>query len=474
MSSDAQVVSLLRGELLDLFSGAFFVLFGAVAFGIAAVRPRSGVRLVVWIGVWSAIFGLNMLCQSPAIKAAVPVGLRPALAAGAVSASYLTLVAAALAFFELTLGALRRLVRWLFVADVAIAVAGIGTYAVTGTAGAFLLPNQVMAVVGLASLLVVLAVPGLTRRYLVLSHSGVLTVGSFVFAAEALWTNVAAPLRIEVPSILSSLGFAVLLVSFGYTALDTMLLKERRLLSIEGELQIARRLQLSILPETVPTVPGLAIAAVYEPMTAVAGDFYDFLAIDEGRVGVLVADVSGHGVPAALIASMIKVAGRSVEACADDPTAVLGRLGEMLSGDLHGQLISAAYLWFDMTSRVARYSAAGHPPLVCWSAADGTLARVESNGFLLGLGRSAYPVCELPLRPRDRFLLYTDGLTEAENAAGEFFGDRKLDEVIRAHQTATPTALTARLLEELRAWQAPSVTRQDDVTFVVIEVLEAS
>ncbi len=472
MTAEAQVVSLLRSELIDLFSAAFFVLFGLVAFAIAVIRRRGGVRILVWIGLWSAIFGLNMLFQSPAIKSALPASLRPFLDLGSVCASYLTLVAAALAYLELTLGAFRRLLQFLFVADVTIAVAGIGTYLVTGNAKTFLLPNQIMAVIGLVSLLVALAVPRLTRRFLVLSHSRVLTVGSFIFAAEALWTNMARPLNIQVPSILSSLGFAVLLFSFAYVALDMILTNERRLLSIDNELQVARQIQLAILPESVPTVSELRIAAAYEPMTAVAGDFYEFVTIDDQRVGFLIADVSGHGVPAALIASMIKVGAHSLDGCASDPAEVMRRLGKTLSSNLRGQLVSAAYLWIDVASRIARYSAAGHPPLLRWRRADGTFAHIESNGLLFGFAADCdYPACEMQLAAGDRFLLYTDGVTEPENSAGEAFGDRKLEQLIRAHQALAPAEFTQRLLSELRAWQPPSVMQQDDLTLIVIDVL---
>jgi len=105
-------------------------------------------------------------------------------------------------------------------------------------------------------------------------------------------------------------------------------------------------------------------------MTAVAGDFYWFIAVDPTRAGFLVADVSGHGVPAALIASMIKVAMQSVVPCADDPGAVLRGLERALSGQLRGQYVSAAYLWLDTESRKALYSAAGHPPLLRWRKAS--------------------------------------------------------------------------------------------------------
>ena len=109
-------------------------------------------------------------------------------------------------------------------------------------------------------------------------------------------------------------------------------------------------------------------------MTAVAGDFYEFIAIDQTRVGVLVADVSGHGVPAALIASMIKVATQFVVPFADDPQQVLRELNRILSAQSPGHFVTAAYLWFDVENHRAQYSAAGTPPLLRWR--DGKLEQI--------------------------------------------------------------------------------------------------
>jgi phosphoserine phosphatase RsbU/P len=225
----------------------------------------------------------------------------------------------------------------------------------------------------------------------------VLTIAALIFSAEALWVNIARPLNYEVPHIYDALGFGVLLLSFAYTALEVIISNERRLLSIENELAIARDLQFSILPCVGPKIPSLRIAAVYEPMTAVAGDFYEFLPIDEHRVGFLIADVNGHGVPAALVASMIKVAAQTVNVCASDPAEVLKRLGNILNHNLRWQFVSAAYLWIDTEAGLARYSAAGHPPLLYWRSVDDALHRIESNGLLFGTDlESGYPAREIP------------------------------------------------------------------------------
>jgi len=472
MSAETQVVSLLRGQLADIIFGTFFVLLGLIALSIAAIRRRGGVRVLVWLGLWSAMYGINQLSHSPAILEALPnsfVTARPLLN---VSTTYLIIVAAALAFLELTLGILRRFLQLHLIVDVAVAVAAIGWFLITGSQSAFLIYQQFLAVLILVALVVTLSVPKLSQRFLVFSRHRVLTIGALIFSAEALWVNIARPLHVQVPAIYSSVAFAVLLLSFGYVAMDMIGDNERRLLSIDKELEIARQLQFSILPASTPEVPHLRISAAYKPMTAVAGDFYEFMRVDEHRVGFLIADVSGHGVPAALIASMIKVAAESVNGCAHDPAEVLRRLGCILSGHLRGQFVSAAYLWMDTAAHSARYSAAGHPPLLCWRKADASFTEIESNGLLFGVMPDPdYPVCDVPFATGDRFLLYTDGVTEPENAAGEPFGDRRLERIVRDNQSSTASELSERLLAEVRAWQPASLTQQDDITLLVIDVV---
>jgi len=205
-------------------------------------------------------------------------------------------------------------------------------------------------------------------------------------------------------------------------------------------------------------------------MTAVAGDFYEFIPVDQKRVGFLVADVTGHGVPAALIASMIKVAMQSVVPCAHDPREVLRGLNRILFRQLHDQFVSAAYLWLDSENRKGLYSAAGHPPLLRWR--EGKLERTESNGLLFGvIPDPDYPVCDLPIHSGDRFLLYTDGVIEPENASGDSFGDRKLEQVVRNNRSRPPSELSDQLLSEIRLWQPASLAQQDDITLIVIDVV---
>jgi len=126
-------------------------------------------------------------------------------------------------------------------------------------------------------------------------------------------------------------------------------------------------------------------------------------------------------------------------------------------------------LWIDTEIRMASYSAAGHPPLLRWR--DEALERIESNGLLIGVAPdSEYPVCGLPLKSGDRFLLYTDGVTESENSNGDSFGDDRLERVIRESESRSPSEFSDRLLSEIRRWLPASASQQDDITLIVIDV----
>jgi sigma-B regulation protein RsbU (phosphoserine phosphatase) len=416
------------------------------------------------------MYGAGHLGQSPAVVMVSPHWLQISAPYANTAMVYLAVVVGSLSFLELSLGKMRFLNLAGTFVGLAIAVAGTGVFVLTGSSDRLILYNNLLEVCLLLVLMTVVAVPRLSRKYLVLPNRGVLATGMFVFTIEALYSNLSRNLGFETPRILDHLGFAILLFSFGYVALQLVFTNESRLLSVEKELAIAREIQISILPSGVPEINNLRISAAYRPMTAVAGDFYEFIPVDQKRVGILVADVSGHGVPAALIASMIKVAMQSVIPCAHDPRAVLSGLNRVLSAQLRGQFVSAAYLWLDAENRKGVYSAAGHPPLLRWR--EDKLERIESNGLLFGVTQEGhnYPVYAMAINAGDRFLLYTDGVTEPENAHGDSFGDVRLEQVVRDNQGRPPSELSDRLLSEIRRWQPASTSQQDDITLIVIDV----
>ena len=271
---------------------------------------------------------------------------------------------------------------------------------------------------------------------------------------------------------LEPLGFVVFLCCQGYVAADRMFRNEERLAAINKELEIARTIQLGLLPDQNVAVPGLETATKYAPASSVAGDFYHFLIADQRGLGMLVADVSGHGVPAALSASMVKVAIHAQSHCVRNPAEVLTGLNSILCGTLRGQFVTAAYLFVDVAQRQLNYSGAGHPPLLLWRAREAKVRSIEQNGLMLGL----FPGCDYKtftcsFDDADRCLLYTDGVVEAPNAAGEEFGGERLQTFVASHASSSATAFCDRLMAQIAGWRGykNEDNLHDDITIVVID-----
>jgi hypothetical protein len=183
--------------------------------------------------------------------------------------TYLAVVFGSLSFLELSLGKMRFLNQAAAFVGLAIAVGGIGFFVLTGSNDKLMLYNNLLEVCLVLVLMTVVAVPRLSRKYFDLPDRRVLATGMFVFTIEALYSNLSRNLGFETLRILDHLGFAILLCSFGYVALQLVFANERRLLSVENELAIAREIQTSILPSGVPEINNLCISAAYRPMTAV-------------------------------------------------------------------------------------------------------------------------------------------------------------------------------------------------------------
>jgi sigma-B regulation protein RsbU (phosphoserine phosphatase) len=245
----------------------------------------------------------------------------------------------------------------------------------------------------------------------------------------------------------------------------------RQLVAIREEMETARQIQLSILPQSTPEFAGLDIAARYVPMTSVAGDFYEFCVIDEKRIGILVADVSGHGMPAALIASMLKIAFAAQTECANDPVQVLLGLNQSLFGKFQRHYVTAAYAVIDTEQETIRYAGAGHPPLLLRDGATGEVRSLLQNGLFLGFFANVqYSAVEVPFRKGDWALLYTDGITEMADVSEEQFGEKRLETFLGEHAGPPAAQFADSLVSELSAFsgRASGEDPDDDVTLLAV------
>ncbi len=246
----------------------------------------------------------------------------------------------------------------------------------------------------------------------------------------------------------------------------------RQLVAINIELEMARQIQLSILPRDTPKLKGLDIVARYLPMTSVAGDFYDFITVDDKHVGILIADVSGHGLPSALIASMLQVALTAQAGHASDPAQVLSGLNQALCGKFERNFVTAAYVFVDLEKRMLTYAGAGHPPLLFRHKSTGKVSELLENGLILGMFQEAtYASLELPIEVGDRGVLYTDGIPETKNPAEDEFGTAGLKGFMENNPSLSVDHFANGLLEELSRWseQPQGQGQQDDITVLTID-----
>ncbi len=375
---------------------------------------------------------------------------------------------------------LRNFLRWLLAAQTVFAIFGILATAFRVSLAKLFLANNIMMFGMFVAIALFLVAskwrPGprqrLSREFRVFI-AGFLVWMLFVVHANLLGLG----LKILAGHNVEFVGFLVFVACLGYVSAYRTFANEERLLAINKELEIARRIQSSILPQNVPALRGLEIAVHYVPMSAVAGDFYDFLSVDERRVGILVADVTGHGVPAALIASMLKVAFAGQAAHAHDPARVLSGLNRALCGKFEEHFVTAAYLFVDLKKSLLHYSAAGHPPLMLASGAGGNVREIEENGLMLGMFPEAvYSSVEIRVCPGDRCLLYTDGILEAKNAAQEEFGKSRCKQFLETHRDIPAARFANTLLDSVAVFSGYNSARaqEDDITLIVLDFQQDS
>ena len=349
-----------------------------------------------------------------------------------------------------------------------------GAAAVFGV-GQVLLHRDLRLVQTLTNMMALLAIPLLLAMLFIPFRSAsrdqtILRMGILIFALFAVYNNLVGVKAIQGNSSLEFIGFVVFLGSVGYVAASRTQRNEERLLALNKEMEIARGIQAGLLPEKSFSVAGLTTASRYVPASSVAGDFYDFLPKDRG-LGVLIADVSGHGVPAALSASMVKVAIRAQSDWADDPARVLTGLNSILCGNLQGQFVTAGFLYLDPERGTLAYAGAGHPPLLAWRAREKKVECMEENGLMLGIfPEGAYKCMTAALEPGDRFVLYTDGITEAPSPSGEEFGMDRFKSFVAEHARKPAQELCDALVKHVTAWSGNSSREQhDDLTLIVVD-----
>ena len=242
---------------------------------------------------------------------------------------------------------------------------------------------------------------------------------------------------------------------------------------LDHDLQIAREIQRILLPAESPSINGFEISGLNIPASQVSGDYFDYIKIDEERLGVAIADVSGKGVPASLIMAICRSVLRSQAPENSSPAEVLKKVNRQLYPDIKEDMfISMAYLVLDHARAAVTLARAGHDAPLLYRAATGELVQVKPPGLVLGIdsGNVFDRITgdfAVPLERDDCLVLYTDGVTEALDAAEDEFGLERTMHSIRASAPEGAPAIIQRLLEDLRNYVG-ATPQNDDITLIAI------
>lgn len=265
-------------------------------------------------------------------------------------------------------------------------------------------------------------------------------------------------------------------------SIETLLVERAEKQRLEQELRIARQIQMSLLPQGLLTLPGLVVAGHCEPAREVGGDYYDFLPLGPSRAGILIADVAGKGTSAALYMAELKGVVHSLSRRCASPRELLIEANRIIAPHLDDRsFITMTYAVVDCDARTFTYARAGHCPLVYvrgpGHTGDGPRSAVLApSGMVLGLkidgGEMFARVLEevtLPLGHEDVIVMFTDGITEAMDTQGEYFGESRLQTLVEAHGHGDVETLRERILRDIEDFtgEAP---QHDDMTMLVLKV----
>jgi len=242
-----------------------------------------------------------------------------------------------------------------------------------------------------------------------------------------------------------------------------------RLQREEVEFEQARDMQRTLLPRELPRVKGFEVAGTWEPARTVGGDYYDCLDLGDGSLAVCIGDVAGKGMPAALLMASLQAAVRASAEANVSPAALCERVRRVVVSSLTGgRFVTFFFCIVDDKTRTIRFCNAGHNPPVLVRAHGGVEQLAAGGPVMSRLFRESYDEGSLPLEPGDRVVLYTDGVTEARNDAGDDLGEERLVQLIVDNRHLNAGELQHSVVDAVSAYSRGRF--EDDVTMVVVGV----
>jgi len=245
---------------------------------------------------------------------------------------------------------------------------------------------------------------------------------------------------------------------------------------LQKEMQVAQEIQHALLPKEFPDIEGYDISTIYRAAKDVGGDYFDFVRIDENSLGIIVADVSGKGVPGSLVMTMIRTALRLESRDNFSPTDVLSRVNKFVADDVKkGMFITIFFITLNSEKRTISFTSAGHNPMILYRKDTDSCYFLNTRGMPLGISlpedvdfEKSLEHDKVMLKKDDMLVIYTDGITEAMNKTGGQYGNDKLIGFIKSHADLHPDQFTAQLDADINKFTA-GAPQNDDITLVVIK-----
>ncbi len=265
-------------------------------------------------------------------------------------------------------------------------------------------------------------------------------------------------------------GFATRVMAVISTRLHRRTEIELKKRSLERELAIGRKMQLSLLPHSTPEIPGWEFATHYQSAWQVGGDFYDFIVRDDdpNKLCLVIADVTGKGVPSALLMAVARTLLRAETRKGQSAADVVQRVNEVIINDNRSPLfLSTLYAILNVETGMLQYASAGHDPPLCLRHTTQEIEVLPAEGFLLGaFSGVSFAEQEAALAAGDVLLLYTDGVTEARDENGRFFGEARLRAAILASVDSSAQEIVSGVVTAVQNFTG-TATQSDDLTLLV-------
>ncbi len=255
--------------------------------------------------------------------------------------------------------------------------------------------------------------------------------------------------------------------------LKTVIAEQKQYISLKKGFEIAGKVQKSIIPQDLPDIPGVDISVSFLPMEYIAGDYYDFHCFRESKIGFFLADGSGHGMPASLIASMTKIIFSNQRGFAALPSEMMANLNNALKNELEEHYFSAAYFFIDREKMRLSYASAGHHPLLLFRQKNQQIIPLKPEGGLIGIYENGSYCCqEIDIEIGDRIVLYSDGISKAKNQFNELFSDKRLAALIQNHANLKTAQFNNFVINALEKWSVRDQRQfDDDITMIVVDIV---